>query len=58
VVVEQGHGDECWELDAMDPNELRARVENEIRSLIDQEEWDRCLDLEKDEREIAGHTHE
>src|SRR5262249_2814046 len=29
------HGDRCWELDAMDPNDLRACVESAIRGLIE-----------------------
>jgi hypothetical protein len=33
----------CWELDAMDPNTLRARVEDAIRQEIDFEAWDRVL---------------
>ena len=28
-------GDRCWELDAMDPRDLRLRVEHEIQALID-----------------------
>jgi hypothetical protein len=36
----QNHGDRCWELDAMDPRQLRSVVETEIEALIDQELWD------------------
>jgi hypothetical protein len=36
------YGDQCWELDAMDPNDLRACVENEIEALIEPEAWKRC----------------
>jgi hypothetical protein len=36
------HGDRCWELDAMDPNDLRACVEGAIVDLIEPEAWDRC----------------
>ena len=36
------YGDRCWELDAMDPNALRACVEKHIRELIDWEVWERC----------------
>ena len=35
-------GDNCWELDAMDPNDLRACVEQEIQSLIEPDAWHRC----------------
>jgi hypothetical protein len=33
------YGDRCWELDAMDPRQLRDLVENEITALIDQNLW-------------------
>ena len=34
---------QCWELDAMDPNELRECVEENIRACIgDPDAWDRC----------------
>lgn len=45
------HGDRCWELDAMDPNDLRDCVEAEIRSLIEPEAWGRCEVVNKAERE-------
>lgn len=35
----KNYGHECWELDAMSPVDLRARVEWEIRSRIDEEAW-------------------
>jgi hypothetical protein len=36
------YGDRCWELDAMDPNDLRACVEKHIKELIEPEAWERC----------------
>jgi hypothetical protein len=44
-------GDRCWELDAMDPNDLRSRVEEAIIAEIEREAWDRCQTVEKAERE-------
>lgn len=35
-------GDRCWELDAMDPNDLRDCVEREIVRLIEPIAWERC----------------
>jgi hypothetical protein len=35
-------GKRCWELDALDPNVLRACVEDEIKSLIGPDAWQRC----------------
>jgi hypothetical protein len=39
----ENYGDECWELDAMDPNDLRDCVEDAIRSHLDQDAWDRYV---------------
>jgi hypothetical protein len=36
------HGHRCWELDAMDPNDLRSCVEREIRKWIEPTAWQRC----------------
>jgi hypothetical protein len=35
------YGDRCWELDAMDPNDLRECVEEAIKGLIDPIAWER-----------------
>ena len=37
----QNYGERCWELDAMDPRQLRSVVETEINARIDRELWDR-----------------
>ena len=42
----ENYGTRCWELDAMPPPELRARVEQEIRSYIEPELWDRAIEVE------------
>lgn len=34
------HGDESWELDALEPNVLVQLIRSEIRPLIDSEKWD------------------
>src|SRR6516164_3587935 len=36
------YGNQCWELDAMDPNALRECVEKAIKELIEPEAWARC----------------
>jgi hypothetical protein len=36
------YGERCWELDAMDPNDLRDCVESEIKKLIEPIAWERC----------------
>jgi hypothetical protein len=44
-------GKHCWELDAMDPNDLRDCVENAIVELIEPVAWDRCDAVNKAEQE-------
>ena len=45
------HGRHCWELDAMDPNDLRDCVEQEIIELIEPVAWQRCEVVNKAEQE-------
>jgi hypothetical protein len=45
------HGSRCWELDAMDPNDLRACVETAITTLIEPEAWQRCEIVNRAEQE-------
>jgi hypothetical protein len=45
------YGRRCWELDALDPNILRARVEAAIREYIDWPSWERCAAVEQAERD-------
>jgi hypothetical protein len=44
------YGDSCWELDALDPNVLRERVEKEIKSLIEPVAWARCSQVNAAEK--------
>jgi len=46
----RNYGDRCWELDALDPNELRTLVEQAIRAEIEPVAWDRCAVVEKAEQ--------
>ena len=45
------HGDDCAEVDALDPNELRRRVRESIEQFIPRDEWDRLCEVEKLEQE-------
>jgi hypothetical protein len=38
----EGHGRRCWEIDAMDPRDLRDCTERAIRELIEPIAWARC----------------
>ena len=45
------YGKRCWELDAMDPNDLRDKVEAAIREQIEPTAWERCEVVNKAEQE-------
>jgi hypothetical protein len=45
------YGDRCWELDAMDPNGLRDRVEHMVLANIEMESWKRYALGEEAERQ-------
>jgi hypothetical protein len=47
----RNYGELCWELDALDPNALRACVEEKIQEQIEPEAWGRCKIVEREERE-------
>jgi hypothetical protein len=50
----ENYGERCWELDAMNPNDLRRRLREEIWSRIDHEAWDHCKVVEAAEKESYG----
>jgi hypothetical protein len=45
------YGTRCWELDAMDPNDLRDCVAEAIVALIESEAWRRCEVVNQAEQE-------
>src|SRR5262245_56303440 len=45
------YGDRRWELDAMDPNNLRECVTAAIAELIEPKAWERCERVNKAEQE-------
>jgi hypothetical protein len=47
----QNFGDRCWELDAMDPRQLRELVEAEITALIDRTLWEQQKVLQEREKQ-------
>jgi hypothetical protein len=50
------YGDRCWEIDAMDPNDLRDCVEEEIKELIEPVAWMRCEAVNRVEQESLRHV--
>ena len=47
----ENFGTRCWELDAMDPNDLRRSVEYAIRDEIEPVAWNRCARVNEAEQE-------
>jgi hypothetical protein len=47
----RNYGKRCWELDAMDPNDLRDCVERKIKNLIEPVAWKRCEVVNRAEQE-------
>ncbi|MCG6115226.1 MAG: hypothetical protein MEQ84_08505 [Mesorhizobium sp.] len=47
----ENHGTRCWELDAMDPRDLRACVDGWIEQFIEPEAWARCKRINEIEQE-------
>ncbi len=47
----------CWELDAMDPNDLRARVRDAIVEQIDTDAWNHAIQIERTEVESMRQFH-
>jgi hypothetical protein len=52
----ENYGHRCWELDAMDPRDLRDRVEAEIVALIEPVAWERCRVVNEAEQESLRHV--
>jgi hypothetical protein len=50
-------GQDCWELDAMDPVALRARVREQIRSYLNLPAWEHSIKIESVETESMRDFH-
>jgi hypothetical protein len=51
------YGDRCWEIDALDPNELRRCVEYHINTcILDRDAWERCELVQIAESESLRHV--
>jgi len=52
-------GDQCWELDALDPRELQRLIREAIEAHIDKEAWEvRKKEIEQDRRELRERIDE
>ena len=54
----RSYGRRCWELDAMNPNDLRDRVRKEIERHIDPTLWNRAIEIEAAEVASMKDFHE
>ncbi len=45
------YGDDCWEVDAMSPNDMRERLTAEIEALMDMDAWEHAKTIETAEIE-------
>jgi hypothetical protein len=52
------HGNESWELDALDPKVLSTLIENTVLSYRDDESWEKSLRLERKHRKTLETTAE
>ncbi len=52
------YGSDCWELDAIDPNDLRQRVEDQIRTRLNLTAWEHAKLVEAAEVESMGRFHQ
>jgi hypothetical protein len=50
----KNYGKLCWELDAMLPSVMRAKLTAAIRSRLDLDAWDRCEDVAAAEQKSLG----
>lgn len=46
------HGNQSWELDALDPDVLTNLIDGAIREYLDDDLWGECLTIQEDERKI------
>jgi hypothetical protein len=44
----KAHGSKCWELDALDPRQLRDILRHRVEELIDWDAWNEAKDVERD----------
>ncbi len=49
---QEKHGDESWELDALEPSYLRTLIEDEIQLIRDDDLWDEAVESQEKQREV------
>jgi hypothetical protein len=51
------YGDECWELDALEPMYMRNLVRERVRDFIDPDLWNADLEKEQEDKEQLSRIH-
>jgi hypothetical protein len=51
-------GEDCWELDALDPTVIDELIEREIASVADSDAWDSAMSEESSHRNLLSRIHE
>lgn len=54
---QEKHGDESWELDALEPTVIDELIDDELATLIDQERWDISMAAEEANKENLVKAH-
>ncbi|MBC7620143.1 MAG: hypothetical protein H7293_14385, partial [Candidatus Saccharibacteria bacterium] len=54
----ENYGDKCWELDAIDPNDLRQRVREQIETRLNLLAWDYARHIEQAEVKSMKSFHD
>lgn len=52
------HGDESWELDALDPDVISQLIRDEIESVTDHEQWEEAIHDEEEQKETLDGIHD
>lgn len=53
----ENYGNKCWELDAIDPNDLRQRVREQIETRLDLLAWEHAKEIERAEVDSMQEFH-
>jgi hypothetical protein len=58
AAYKEDYGDDCWELDALDPAVIADLIEAELEAMINGDEWSKAQAREEESRELLGQVAE
>jgi hypothetical protein len=58
AAYKEDYGDDCWELDALDPAVIAELIKAELEAMINEDEWSKAKAREKESRELLGQVAE